>query len=414
MTYLNFRKLFTRGNYKQNKPQFSLIIFLIAFSLISLVYQGCDKAEDPADPVDDDPIYLDCDYFETDRVLEDDPDRPVDFIVSCVAQVDGDIIIKAGVVIEFQDNCGLYVNDGSLKVEGTSSAKVVFTGMNKVKGSWRGIFIESNKTTNILEYAVVSYGGGNSFNVFDDRANIVLFTNAKVTINNCEINNGKEHGISSLYRNCEISGFSNNTITGNDKYPVVSLTEYGHMYSSTNSFAGNGNDYIFLDGSYEIRGERTWEKDDVPYLIEDRVYINEGQSLTIMAGAKLFFEDDGSIYINKGGYLSVEGSDGELVLLSGLVPQPGSWLGVYNGSKDQRNVINYAEIAYAGGGQHNVFGDLGTIVCGSQTYTKVTNTHMRDNDVLAECAINAPHAEDEIVVENNTLSNIAHEVCDAD
>lgn len=412
MTYLNFRKLFIAGNRKQDKSQFSLKILLIAFILLSLVYQGCKKEEDPPQQLG--PIVLDCKFFETDQVLVNDPNRAVDYQVTCVAQVDGEITINAGVVIEFEDDAGLYVDDGYLKAVGSSSSKVIFTGVNKVKGSWRGIFFDSEKTNNILEYAVVSYAGGNSFNVFDDRANIVIFTGAKVTINNCEINNGKEHGVSSLYRNCEILGFSNNIITGNDKYPVVSLTEFGHMYSSTNSYTGNGTDFIFLDGSYEIRGERTWEKNDIPYLIEERVYINDNQSLTIMAGAKLFFEDQSSIYINKGGYLFVDGSEGELVLLSGMVAQPGSWLGVYNGSSDQRNVINYAEIAYAGGGQYNVFGDLGTIVCGSKTYTKVTNTYMRDADQLAECAINAPHAEDEVVVENNTLSGIAHEVCDAD
>jgi len=411
---MNSKKTHLSNLPKSNKfiPDWALLAIIFALLPAFLLIQGCEKEEEK--PVEKDPVVLDCDYFETDRVLEDDPNRPVDYVVTCVAQVDGDIVIKAGVVIEFQDDAGLYVDDGSLKVEGSSSAKVVFTGMNKVKGSWRGIFFESIKTSNSLEYAVVSYAGGNSFNVFDDKANIVIFNGAKVNINNCEINNSKEHGISSLYRNCEISSFSNNIITGNDKYPVVSLTEYGHMYSNTNSFTGNGIDFIFLDGSYEIRGERMWEKNNVPYLIEGWVYIVENQSLTIMAGAQLFFEDQGSIYIHKGGYLFVDGSDSELVLLSGQVAQPGSWLGIYNGSGDLRNVINYAEIAYAGGGQHNVFGDLGTIVCGSNTYTKVTNTYMRDADQLAECAINAPRADDEVVVENNTLSGIAHEVCDAD
>lgn len=414
MTHSNPRKFFITQNDRQNKSRFSLKIILMALALSSMVYQGCkkDEEEDPPQPLG--PIVLDCTFFETDQVLVDDPNRAVDYQVTCVAQVDGEITINAGVVIEFEDDAGLYVDDGYLKAIGSASSKIVFTGVNKVKGSWRGIFFESIKTNNILEHAVVSYAGGNSFNVFGDRANIVLFTDAKVTINHCEINNGKEHGISSLYRNSEILGFSNNMITGNDKYPVVSLTEYGHMYSTTNSFTGNGSDYIFLDGSYEIRGERTWEKNDVPYLIEGRVYLDEDQSLTIMAGAELFFEDQSSIYIHKGAYLSVEGTASEMVLLSGLIEQPGTWLGIYNGSSDQRNVINYAEIAYAGGGQHNVFGDLGTVVCGSTTYTKVTNTHMRDADQLAECAINAPHANDEIVVENNTLSGIANEVCDAD
>jgi len=132
------------------------LIITIIFGLLPafLLVQGCKKDEDP---VDTDPVILDCDYFETDRVLEDDPNRPVDFIVTCVAKVEGDIEIREGVVIEFQDDAGLYVEVGTLKAEGTSSNKVVFTGVNKIKGSWRGIFYASKSTNNILDHAVVSY-----------------------------------------------------------------------------------------------------------------------------------------------------------------------------------------------------------------------------------------------------------------
>ncbi len=96
-------------------------------------------------------------------------------------------------------------------------------------------------------------------------ANVVVFSGAKVSITNCEINNGKEDGVSTLYRDAEIVNFNNNIITGNDRYPVNSLSEFAHMYGNTNSFAGNGTDFIFLDASYEIRGNRTWEKNDIPY-----------------------------------------------------------------------------------------------------------------------------------------------------
>lgn len=412
MKFLKHRELSKTNVSRQESAPFSLKILLVAFALISLVYTGCNKEEDP--PTQLGPIVLDCNFFETDQVLEDDPNRAVDYQVTCVAQVDGEITIKAGVVIEFEDDAGLYVDDGFLKVEGTSSNKVTFTGVNKVKGSWRGIFFESTKTNNVLEYAVISYAGGNSFNVFGDMANIVISTNAKIAINNCEITNGKADGVSSMYRDVEITSFENNAITSNDGYPVNSLTEFAQVYTNSNSYSGNGKDYIFLDGSYHIKGNRIWQNNDVPFLIDGMVLINKDESLILEAGAKLLFEDESSIYINDGAFLSLEGSASEKVILTGFIEQPGSWLGVFNESTDQRNVIDHAEIAYAGGGAHNVFGDLGTIVMGSDSYQKVTNTTMRDAAVDAVCAINAPHNDDTVEVSDNTLVNIEFEVCDED
>ena len=397
---------------KQRVLNWEIKTILFALAALFIFMQGCKKEEE--NPVDTDPIVLDCDFFETDQVLEDAPNRPVDYIVTCMAKVEGDIIIEAGVVIEFKDDAGLYIEKGTLKAEGTSSNKIVFTGVNKIKGSWRGIFYASSSTNNILDHAVVSYGGGGSFNVFGDLGNVVVFEHAKIAITNTEISNGSEHGLNAVWRNTDIRAFNNNTITGNDKYPVFSLTEYGNMYDGSNSFVGNDLDYIFLDGSYVLRGNRTWQKTNVPYLIDGSITIDDNESLTIEAGAELRFEDQSEIFVNAGGYFAVNGEASDMVLITGIVQQPGAWLGIMNKSDDLRNVIDFAEIAYAGGGAHDVFGDLGTIVLSWDSYQKVKNSTMRDAATGAECAINAPHTDDIVEVENNTLYNILFEVCDED
>ncbi len=399
---------------KSRQPFLNRLTISILFTLIPafLLIQGCKKEEEV--PIEKDPVVLDCDYFETDRVLEDDPNRPVDFIITCVAKVEGNIEIREGVVIEFEDDAGLYIEVGTLKAEGTPSKKVVFTGVNKIKGSWRGIFYASKSTNNILDHTVVSYAGGGSFNVFGDLGNVIVFEHAKVAITNTEISNGNEHGLNAVWRNTEIREFNNNTITGNTKYPVISLTEYGNVYDASNNFVGNDMDYIFLDGSYVIRGNRTWQKTNVPYLIDGAITIDKNESLIIEAGAELRFEDQSEIFVNAGGYLAVNGEASDYVLITGIVNQPGAWLGIMNQSDDLRNVINYAEIAYAGGGPHDVFGELGTIVLHWDAYQKVTNSTMRDAANEAECAINAPQTNDVVVVENNTLYNILYEVCDPD
>ena len=386
-------------------------VFLIILSLF--VMQGCssdDNGEVVVVILDLDPIALECDYFSVDRILNDDPDRPVDYVISCVAKIDGIVVINAGVVIEFEDDAGIEVRNGTLTVQGTSLKKVIFTGVNKVKGSWRGIFFLSPSVNNKLDHAVVSYGGGNSFNSNNDRGNVICYSGTKVSITNSELSYGKEHGLNAIYGS-DFLDFSNNIITNNDKYPVISLNIHGHNFGGTNSFVGNGMDYVFLKGGSFIGDNRFWDKIDVPYLIDGNNKIGDNQSLTIEAGAELRFEDDSEITVQGGGYLAIEGTATDRVLLSGVVEQSGSWLGIINLSDDQRNIINYAEIAYAGGGPHNSNGDLGTIIVWAQSYQTVTNTIMRDNAPDAPCAINAKQSA-VINLVNNSIINIENELCE--
>lgn len=382
-------------------------LMIAAFAGMAMA-TGCTKDDDPK--VELEPIVLDCDFFQTDQVLEDDPDRPVDYIVPCVARVLGNIVIKAGVVIEFEDDAGLKVDDGYLKVEGTAAKKVVFTGVTKVKGSWRGIYIYTESVNNVIDHAIISYGGGNSFNSNNDRGNLICYT-CKISVTNTQIDNGKEHGFNSRYTSSQIIAFENNTITNSDKYPVYSVINAGHNYNASNDFTGNAMDYIFLKGGQDLEGNRTWEKTSVPYLVDGQLKINDNESLTLEAGATVLFEDEGSITVRGGGYLATEGTSVNMVLLSGIVEQPGSWKGILNDSDDQRNVIDYTEIAYAGGGSHNSNGDLGTIIVWADAYQTITNSILRDNAANAPCAINAPYNGETLVLANNTFTNIVNEEC---
>ncbi|MFO7613545.1 MAG: hypothetical protein R6W71_02795 [Bacteroidales bacterium] len=394
---------------KKQMPFKKLIPFLAILFAASLFINGCEKKDDQP-PVMIEPIVLDCNFFKTDQVLENDPNRPVDYIVPCVAQVTANIVIKAGVVIEFEDDAGLNVSTGSLRVEGTATSKVVFTGKIKVKGSWRGIYITSQSVNNILDHAVVSYAGGNSFNSNDDRGNVICY-NCKITVTNTEISNGKEHGFHALYSSTDILAFENNIIKNNDKYPIYSRIEYGYIFSGINELSGNGNDYIYLEGGRSVEDHQTWYSSNVPFFIDGNLRIVSGGSLTLFAGADVRFEYSSSVTIEDGAFLAANGEAGNRVILTGLAEQPGSWKGIINRSGDPRNVIDFAEIAYAGGGAHNSNGDLGTIIVWSGAYQQVTNTILRDAAANAPCAINAPYNNETLVLSDNTVINIDNEEC---
>src|SRR5690606_8439617 len=122
-------------------------VFYIASLIGTLFISSCSKDDDTIEEVVlqiDPPIVLDCNFFKENRVLINNPNAPVDYLITCVMPVRADIIIEAGVVIEFEQDAGIEVDDfnipnASLAVNGTSDKPVIFRGVQKEKGYWRGI-----------------------------------------------------------------------------------------------------------------------------------------------------------------------------------------------------------------------------------------------------------------------------------
>jgi len=182
---------------------------LIAFSLIFMV--SC--SEDDGAPTDEDPpivellppILLDCDYFSEDRVLENDTLRPVDYIIDCWANVQGNLKIEPGVVIEFENHAGLDINLGNnvLEIKGTEEEPVILTGTSKQKGYWTGIFLrEAYNLNNLIEHTIIEYAGSQNFTqnspIYEGSLairGISGTTPQALTLNHVEISNGGSVGL---------------------------------------------------------------------------------------------------------------------------------------------------------------------------------------------------------------------------
>lgn len=383
--------------------KFSLALLAIGMITIS----SCTKDDNDDDGGNLAPIMLDCDFFETDQVLTDDPDRPVDYVVPCYANVRGEIIVQPGVVIEFEDEAGLgIVGSGYLKVEGTASKKVIFTAVNKVKGAWLGIAFFNQSVNNSLDHAAVRYAGGGQFNSNGDIAGVLCYT-CKVSVTNTEISNSAGTGFASTYTSSEVREFSNNVLTDNDNYPVETYLMYAHAYESNNDFTGNAKDYLFVFGDRALDGERTWKALNVPYRIDGEINVTSDDGLTIEAGAELRF--NASSGIKNFGFLVIQGTATEPVLLTGYTEASGAWLGLFNDSDDVRNLIDHAEVAYAGGGSFNSNGDLGAIIVWADSYTTISNTTIRDSG--SDCGINAEYNDETLNTSNLTFTNITTDIC---
>lgn len=335
---------------------------------LCMMFTACEKQPKP-DPGPGPqeilpPIVLDCDYFSEDRVLENDPDRPVDYIVECWANVQGSLKIEPGVVIAFENHAGLRVNlDSKLfEIKGTAAEPVILTGTSKQKGHWRGIFLtEAHNKNNVIEHAVIEYAGSQNLTgsspVYEGSLairGVSSTTPQALTLSHVEIKNGGSIGLDfhGIKKNATVST-SNLTITGNEGVPVKVSAGMAHIFDNTSSYTGNASDFFNITTSnYEIEDQTVnWQKLDVPYLVDGRVHITTNGHLTIEAGVEMQFKSGAYLqatsgYVTNAPSLKIEGTASDPVHLKA---HRTNWGGIYYGFTQEDNVINHAIIENAKG-----------------------------------------------------------------
>jgi hypothetical protein len=319
---------------------------------LSVVAVSCSSDDsEPAAPVNVDPIELDCEYFSENRTLVDNPDAPIDYIISCVSQVRGNLTIEPGVVIAFTPDSGLTFREtvSSINAMGTANKPIVFTGTQPTRGSWRGLFINSGNASNIMEYVTVSYGGGQAFNSNGDRGNIIVYADAALTLKNCNIINSQTSGLNAVYGNSSIT-LQNNTFTGN-AHPLLINTVYATQTSATDNYAGNDLDRVLLyNYSVEFQTPSVWRNINVPYRVTT-LYgsaVNARGELTIEPGVTIEMAPGTSINIRDTGGLKMVGTAASPIIIRGVNTVPGAWNGIKIDGTNPMNEIGFAQISNAG------------------------------------------------------------------
>lgn len=353
-----------------------------AISLVAVSCSSDDPAEEP--PVNVDPIQLDCDYFLENRTLVDNPAAPVDYIVSCNAQVRANLIIEPGVVIAFTQDSGLSFREtvSSIRAIGTADKPIIFTGTQPTRGSWRGIFIESGNTGNIMEHVTVSYGGGEPFNSNGDRGNIIVYAGGALTLKNCNIISSQTSGLNAVYSDTSIT-LENNIFTGNAN-PLLINTVYATQTSATDNYAGNDLDRVLLyNYSIEFETPSIWKKINVPYRV-----LNTGISaanargeLTIQPGVTIEMSPGTSINIRETAGLKMVGTPSDPIIIKGVTNTPGSWNGITMNTTNPMNEIGFAQISNAGEDPSNNKGAI-SLWYNSKLY--IHDTEFKD---LASCGV---------------------------
>lgn len=385
---------------------------LIALLFVTSIFVGCKKDDDTPVPANTAPDTLSCSITAS-TVLMNDPDKPVDYIVPCVVGVEANLTIQAGTVIEFQPDAGLQVyGNGEISSIGSAIDPIIMRGTNQTKGSWRGIYVESQSANNVVEYTTIRHAGGNSFNSNDDRGTIVLYSGGSLALRNSTLEMGEEFGLNANYENTDLS-FANNTITTHSKAPIRISALHVDELDVNSSLSGNTENFIRVyDGTFDEN--ETWSALSVPYRFIPQgnyPYISIPQNIvwTLNAGVELQMGAGTAIQVE--GAMAANGTTGEPVVLTGATATPGSWTGIQVYSADVRTDLDHVEIAYAGGNPFSMQASAGAVVLYLDAYASVTNSLIRDGQ--APCGINvvAPGNNEVLITTGTTFQNITTDIC---
>ncbi|WP_439026848.1 hypothetical protein [Haloarchaeobius sp. DT45] len=88
------------------------------------------------------------------------------------------------------------------------------------------------------------------------------------------------------------------------------------------------------------------------YLVEGRLSVTGGATLTVDAGTRLTFAQDAQLRVREGSTLKAVGTCGSPVVFTGEQQTRGYWNGIVFDESDQQNELAYAVVEYGGGDKY--------------------------------------------------------------
>jgi len=325
--------------------------------------------------------------IDTDTTLPDiftDPNTP-DYIASTQIDLRAQLTIEPGVVIHFAENVVLDVESGSgvLIAEGSSTNGIVMTSANASGGIlWKGIYIGSSSSLNVLDYVEVSYAGNSTHNFSgtDYKAAIGVESSGKVSVTNSTIINNSGYGLYADDGGGQIENFADNNFDNNETGVGVPADEADDMDGNT-TFSNNTNaDVEIFSTTYADTKTSTWQalNSGAAYRVSGNLQING--DLTIAPGAVLELDEDVQLRVE--GTIIADGTDSDhITFTSSNVAGSIYWKGIFIISSTSQNSFNYVDLSYAGNSTMNFFGTDYAAGIGVQEGGKVSvnNSSITDN-----------------------------------
>lgn len=290
-----------------------------------------------------------------DRILEDifdDPNLP-DYIVTADIGVQAKLTVMPGVVIAFEEKKGMVINNsGGLSAKGSSDKKIVFTGVQAVKGYWAGIVFGNGNPLNELLHTEVNYAGSNRIYTMSQATSIGVSELGYLKITHTAIQYGKDLGLSVANRG-RIE-FGHNIFRDNDGINIsIPVREAHKLDTETEIIAKDGSvNFVELHGDdLESENEVIWKKlrNNVSYNIKENLIIRS--ALKIEEGTRIAVSPDKFIRIFGNGSLYAKGSNNERIVFDVLASGEAKWGGIVVNSTSSQNRLEWVEIYDAGNGK---------------------------------------------------------------
>jgi len=279
------------------------------------------------------------------------------YYVSGWVHVESYLKIIPGAIFDFAEDKALEIkSNGVLVADASGSDQIVFTSKDGSSGIyWKGIWVKSNDSRNILSNVEVSYAGNTEWQFSGSNyPSAIGIENGKLTILSTDVLNSKGYGL--YLHSGSLPDFSSNTFDGNNSDAMVMMMEEVGKVDEATTFTNNGWNGVSIYNS-TLTSDATWKnlKDDAMYKAFEWIYTKAG--LTLNPGVEIAFAEDKALIVQGSGYLSAKGTSANNILftttnLAGQI----HWAGIWIQTSDARNEMDYVTVNYAGGYEFNYAG----------------------------------------------------------
>lgn len=276
----------------------------------------------------------------------------IDYIIDTALVVGNASLLKVapGVTIEFSGKkaCIIVEDGAALQMSGKEAAPIILQGPvdESGKGSWGYVEYRSGRLENEVSYVKFSNGGCEK-----DSAVLRLNGNASLSIENCTMAGGLGMGISASGANGNpFKSFAGNRISDMANYAMHISIDHVNSLGDGNQFPGGGN-FILVSGDRIESGAVTFNKQSIPYLLDDDLTVGEDGVLALEAGGSLAFKQDKKLTVLPNGVFQVNGTSSSLASLKGMQDgASGYWKGVDFQSNSEEYGGNYMNYCVVNGG----------------------------------------------------------------
>lgn len=395
--------------------------FTFSLLLITTIF-ACKKEEQKTSTTNQKAIEINSDINSPTvwKNVIDDPNLPDYIVKKAQLQVNDQLTIEPGVVVEFESDGMMRLpitTKGFILGKGTVNNPIKFTGVVKTPGSWRGILILNSDDRNEFDYCIFEYGGGTIMQTGVPQSTLAVHTqsavNGKLKLTNSIVRNSGAYGFI-LGKSAILNTFSNNTFENNVNAGIqLPPSQVNKLDASSKYNTANGSKIIEILGEdLNELTEQTWKNLGTGVIYKIIGDINILSGLVIDDGTSFQMKNDVMMRVKfPSGYLKAIGTSNFGITFKSEINTKGSWKGWLFNSSDTRNEMSFCTIS--DGGSASMFSGLSAANIGVITQSGNTGK-VNINNCKIESSAGCGMAKDASSVltesantfKNNTGNNI--------